>query len=193
MKLLIQLHLRHIQTLPARSPARPQCQRSAATSYPRFSYAQRAGEQSTQPSPAFSSLLRERSSHCISASSRGALQHQGAAERPGEEPTQCCRNPGLFPRVLFSPCLRARWRQLEPDIPHPARRGRSLELPHKRRECRIVRAHGWCAGMESLARFFFLLKFKTCCTQRPELMKAKLTLKDEKSAALGYISMSPLA
>lgn len=51
MKLLRQLHLRHIQTLPARSPARPQCQRSAATSYPRFSEAQRAGEQSTCTQP----------------------------------------------------------------------------------------------------------------------------------------------
>lgn len=125
MKLLIQLHLRHIQTLPARSPARPQCQRSAATSYPRFSYAQRAGEQSTQPSPAFSSLLRERSKQslhfCIlpgsSATSRGSRTPRRGAHPVLQEPGVI--SSGTFLAVPASQMEAARARHSSPRAARP--------------------------------------------------------------------------
>lgn len=88
-------------------------------------------------------------------------------------------NRGSFPGGV------RRGRSRQPGEPHAlltpgTRHGRSLELHAHHRECRIVRAHGSCARGWKVARVF-LLKFKTCCTQRAELTKGKLTLKKEKA------------
>lgn len=117
---------------------------------------------------------------CILTGSSGT-----PAPRVGWEksPPGITRIGARFPAAFDSE--RRRGRPRRPGEPHAlltpgTRHGRSLELHAHHRECRIVRAHGSCARGWKVAHVF-LLKFKTCCTQRAELTKGKLTLKKEKA------------
>lgn len=157
--------------------------RAAPASYPRplSGSASREQSTSTHTSLFFFAPGRKRTA-ILFLHPRGELRNISTESRLGEEPTRHYPNRGSFPGGVHLSALVSQIPAAgrAPRTPRPERSARrSLELHTHRCECRIVRAHGSCARGWKVAHVF-LLKFKTCCTERPELMKGKLTLRKEK-------------
>lgn len=157
-------------------PEETRTPRAAPASYPRPLSGSASSEQSTSAHTSLSFFAPGRKRTAILfLHPHGELRNTSTKGRLGEEPTQRYLNRGSFPGEA-DPGGRA-----SPTHTSPRALGTAGHLSRTHTVVNAVLcAHTARARGDGKSHAFFLLKFQTCCTQRAELTKGKLTRKKEK-------------